>query len=299
MSAVTLPRSRPLLRRRLLSTVRYLLLVVAAAVCVAPFFWMVVAALKTPREMAVFPPSWLPHHLYLHNFALAVQATNFARQIGNSLIYAGGSTIANLTFCSLAGYALARMDFPGQKWIFRLILGLIMVPAQSQIIPVFIVLRHIPLAGGNDLLGNGGSGLLNTYAGLILPTAATPFGIFLMRQFFRTLPRDYDEAARIEGASWLTVLVRIVLPLSRPALATLAVITFQSAWNDFVWPLIVTSDSGMQTLQLGLQLYRSGQDAQQQILMAASVLNVLPMIVLFLFAQRYFVGGLNVTGLKE
>lgn len=286
------------LARRGGPTFRYLLLAAAAAVCVLPFFWMVTSAFKSAADMAHFPPTWLPSHLTLANFTAAFQTGDFGRQLLNSLIYAGGSTLANLVFCSLAGYAFARMTFPGQRWIFGLIIALIMVPAQSQLIPVFIILRHIPLAGGNDFLGDGGTGLLNTYAGLVMPTAATPFGILLMRQFFRGLPRDYDEAARIDGASTWVVFSRIILPLSRPAMAALGIITFQTAWNDFVWPLIITSDSSMTNLQLGLQLYQSSHDAQQQILMAASVLNVLPMIVVFLVGQRYFVGGLNVSGLK-
>ncbi|WP_405970631.1 carbohydrate ABC transporter permease [Streptomyces sp. NBC_00988] len=279
-------------------TARYLLLAAAAAVCALPFFWMVSSAFKTPADMARFPPTWLPSHPTLANFTAALETGNYGRQLLNSLVYAGGSTVANLVLCSLAGYAFARMTFPGQRWIFGLVIALIMVPAQSQLIPVFVILKHIPLAGGNDLLGDGGTGLLNTYAGLVMPTAATPFGILLMRQFFRGLPRDYEEAARIDGAGTWTVFSRIILPLSRPAMAALGIITFQTAWNDFVWPLILTNDSSMTNLQLGLQLFQSSHDAQQQILMAAGVLNILPMIVVFLIGQRYFVGGLNVSGLK-
>lgn len=279
-------------------TARYLLLAAAAAVCALPFFWMVSSAFKTPADMARFPPTWLPSHPTLANFTAALETGNYGRQLLNSLVYAGGSTVANLVLCSLAGYAFARMTFPGQRWIFGLVIALIMVPAQSQLIPVFVILKHILLAGGNDLLGDGGTGLLNTYAGLVMPTAATPFGILLMRQFFRGLPRDYEEAARIDGAGTWTVFSRIILPLSRPAMAALGIITFQTAWNDFVWPLILTNDSSMTNLQLGLQLFQSSHDAQQQILMAAGVLNILPMIVVFLIGQRYFVGGLNVSGLK-
>lgn len=284
--------------RRLGTAARYLLLAAAAAVCALPFFWMVSSAFKTAADMANFPPTWLPSHPTIANFATVLTTGDYGGQLVSSLIYAGGSTVANLVFCSLAGYAFARMNFPGQRWIFGLIIALIMVPAQSQIIPVFIILKHIPLAGGNGLLGEGGTGLLNTYAGLIMPSAATPFGILLMRQFFRSLPRDYDEAARLDGAGTWTIFTRIILPLSKPAMAALGIVTFQTAWNDFVWPLIITGDSSMTNLQLGLQLYQSSHDAQQQILMAASVLNVIPMIAVFLLGQRYFAGGLNVSGLK-
>jgi len=278
--------------------VLYSLLLLSATISMMPFFWMVSTSFKAPQELSRFPPTWLPETFNVSNYVEAVTATDFVRQLANSVIYAGGGAISNLVFCSLAGFALARMTFPGQKVMFGLIIALLMVPAQSQIIPVFVILKHFPLAGGNDLFGTGGTGLLNSYFGLIMPTAVTPLGIFLMRQFFRSIPSDYDEAARLDGATSLGVLWHVILPLARPAMATLAVITFQFGWNDFVWPLILTNQATMQTLQLGLQQYTSGPDAQWQILMAASTLNILPMVLLFICAQRYFVGGLNMSGVK-
>jgi multiple sugar transport system permease protein len=171
----------------------YGLLAFAAFATIAPFLWMVSTSLKADSEIFEFPPSFIPHGLAWQNYIDAMNAPDAGRQLVNSLIYAGGSTLSNLLFCSLAGYALARMRFKGRTIVFGLVLALLMVPAQSQIVPVFVIVQKIPFAGGNDWLGNGGTGLLNTYWGMILPTAATPFGIFLMRQFLHAHP------ARIRG----------------------------------------------------------------------------------------------------
>lgn len=278
--------------------IRITFLVVGAAISMVPFFWMFSSSFKTASEMAVFPPTWLPTSPTIENYAIVLGAVGFGRQVLNSLIVAVGTVLGTLLFCSAAGFALSRMRFPGQRIIFGLILGLLMVPSESQIIPVFLIVQHIPLAGGNDILGQGGSGLLNTYFGLMMPNLATPFGIFMMRQFFLSIPKEYDESARVDGASWFTILFRIILPLSTPALAALAILSFQSSWNEFIWPLILTSRESMATMQLGLQLYAVSHSAQEQTLMAASVLNVVPIIIVFLVFQRYFVGGFNISGIK-
>lgn len=277
---------------------RYVIVGILSIACMLPFFWMVSASFKTIPDMAHNPPTWLPAHPTLSNYKIALGAENFGRQVINSVIYAGGSTILALVFCSAAGYAFARLKFPGKKWVFGAVLGLLMVPGQSQIIPVFVILKHIPFFGGNTILGQGGTGLLNTYGGLMLPSIATPLGIFLMRQFFLGIPTEIEDSARIDGASTFTIYTRIILPLSRPALAALTIITFQNTWNEFIWPLIITNSDTMSNMQLGLQLYESSHASTEQTLMAASVLNVLPMIVVFLFAQRYFVGGLRLTGVQ-
>lgn len=279
------------------TTVWYVVTSLCALLALAPLYVMVTTGFKSEEDLTAFPPTLVPDQWLWGNYWQALTSNDFLLQLGNSLIYAGGSTVANVVFSGLAGYALARLRFPGRNVIFFCVVGLLMVPAQSQIVPVFIVLQHIPLAGGNNILGQGGSGLLNTYAGLILPSAATPMGIFLMRQFFSSIPEEYAEAARIDGAGPLRILVHVMAPLCKPAVATLAILSFQSAWNEFVWPLVLTTDTSMATLQLGLQLYQTGQDAETNLLMAASTLTVIPMIVLFIVAQRHFVGGLS-AGLK-
>lgn len=276
----------------------YALLLVAAFAAVTPFLWMISTSFKTDPELFQFPPNFLPAGLAWQNYIDAVASPTTGRELVNSLVYAFGSTISNLVFCSLAGYALARMQFAGKAIVFGLVVGLLMVPAQSQIIPVFLIVQRIPFAGGNDWLGNGGTGLLNTYWGMILPTAATPFGIFLMRQFFMRIPIEYEESARIDGAKSLTIFWRILLPLARPAMAVLGVLSFQGAWNDFVWPLILTSSRDMATLQLGLQLLQTGPDARWNVVMAMATLITLPVIVVFLIAQRYVIDGAVTSGVK-
>jgi multiple sugar transport system permease protein len=274
------------------------LLLIAVLTAVTPFLWMLSTSLKADRELYEFPLRFIPREPIWRNYIAALQIDDGGLQLVNSLVYAFGNTLSNLVFCSLAGYALARMQFHGRAIMFGLIVALLMVPSQSQIIPVFLIVKHIPFAGGNDWLGDGGTGLLNTYWGLILPSAATPFGIFMMRQFFSRVPIEYEESARLDGAKSFTIFWRILLPLSRPALAVLGILSFQHAWNDFVWPLILTSERSMATLQLGLQLVQTGPDARWNVVMALATLITLPVIIVYIFAQRYVVDGAISSGVK-
>lgn len=275
------------------------LLFFALAVTLLPYVWMLSASFKIGAEIYAPTQSFLPQHPAVGNYQQLLSAPGSALQLINSLIYAGGSTLANLFTCSLAGYAFARLHFRGKKWLFMMIICLLMIPSQSQIIPVFLIIKHIPLLGGNDWFGVGGTGLLNTFVGMILPNAATPFGIFLMRQFFVRIPVEFEESARIDGANTLTIFWRIILPLSRPALSVLAVLSFQNTWNDFVWPLVLTSTRDMTNLQTGLQLLINGPDTQWNLVMAAATLITLPMIIVFIGAQRYFIGSAMSSGVKS
>lgn len=292
------PRAEKTLLRTVGFGGAYAFLILVALIALGPFLWMFSTALKSTQEAALFPPHWLPPHLEWSNFATAMGRGNFGRFFANSLVYALGRTVLNLLFCSLAGYAFARLKFPGRDKLFFVLLGLIMIPSQVQVIPLFVIIRHVPLAGGNDLLGNGGSGWINTFYGLILPGAVTPFGIFLMRQFFRTLPMELEDAARLDGASPFTIYARLILPLSGPALATLGILTFQNAWNDFIWPLIISNTDATRTIQLGLQVFQDQNNTEWGLLMAATVISVAPLIVLFIAAQRYFVRSFALSGLK-
>ncbi|MGK6311450.1 carbohydrate ABC transporter permease [Neorhizobium sp. DT-125] len=291
-------RGRDFPRFDVMNVIGYLLLLFAALATVMPFLWMVSTSFKGDQEIFRFPPSFIPDGLQWQNYIDAMSSPDAGLQLVNSLIYALGSTVSNLVFCSLAGYALARMQFSGRNLIFALVVGLLMVPAQSQIVPVFLIVQKIPFAGGNDWLGNGGTGLLNTYWGMILPTAATPFGIFMMRQFFTRIPMEYEESAKLDGASPFTIFRRILLPLARPSLAVLGVLSFQSAWNDFVWPLILNSHREMATLQIGLQLLQSGPDARWNVVMAMATLITLPVIIVYLLAQRHVIDGAVSSGVK-
>jgi multiple sugar transport system permease protein len=202
----------------------------------------------------------------------------------NTLVVTVVSVVANLLLCSLAGYAFARIRFFGREVVFILILGTLMIPFQVVLIPTFIIVRRL--------------GLVDSLGALIVPNLATAFGIFLLRQFFRTLPVELEEAARIDGASRLGVLFKIVLPLSGPVLATLAVVQFLWMWNDFLWPLITLYTPTHYTLQVGLTTFQGAHQTNTNLLMAANVMSMIPVLALFFIAQRYFIRGIATTGLK-
>jgi multiple sugar transport system permease protein len=206
--------------------------------------------------------------------------------------------LSNLFLGSLAGYTFARLRFPANQFLFRMLLASMMIPGVVTMIPNYIILRSFPLAGGNDLLGQGGFGLLNSYWAVILPGAAGAFAVFMMRQFFLTLPSELGEAARIDGCGEFGIFWRVYFPLCKPALATLAIFTFHAGWNAFLWPLIVFNDPDMSTVQMGLQAFSYNRSTDYGPMMAGSVVVTLPMIVLFLYAQRYFTQGISFTGSK-
>jgi len=262
----------------------HLVLIPIAVVMVIPLVWMVVTSLQTLDETRHYPPSLLPTSLQFRNYTDVLQQAPFARWFVNTLVVTLACVVGNLLFCSLAGYAFARIRFFGREVAFILILATLMVPFQVVIIPTFLIVRSFHL--------------IDTLGALILPNLAGAFGIFMLRQFFRTLPVELEEAARIDGASRLGILFKIVLPLSGPALATLAVITFMWTWNDFLWPLITIYNPNNMTIQLGLATFQGAHQSNTNLLMAANVMSMLPVLLLFFFAQRYFIRGIATTGLK-
>ena len=276
----------------------HLALALASLLMAIPFFWMLSTSLKPNDQIFVFPPEWIPRVWMWENYTNALAAAPFPLYFRNTSIYAAGVLIMHLLLCSLAGYAFARLPFPGRQAAFVAVLATMMIPGQMLLIPLFVMLKNVPLAGGNDLIGAGGNGWLNSFPGLIVPQGVTAFGIFLMRQFFSTLPAEIGDAGRIDGASEAQIFWRIMLPLTKPALATLSIITFQGAWNDFLWPLIVTNTEDTRTLQLGLQVFQDRNNADWALLMAATTLVSLPIVAVFLIGQRYLVQGIALTGLK-
>ena len=287
-----------MIRRLLKPTFLHLVLAAGALTTIVPFLWMISTSLKPEPEIFRFPPVWLPSVWKWDNYAKAMTAAPFARYFLNTVIYAVGITASNLLFCSMAAYAFARLRFPGRNLLFILVLGTMMIPAQVTMVPVFIMLKRWPLLGGNDVLGAGGHGLLNTYTGLILPGAVGAFGIFLLRQFFMTLPRELEDAARIDGCSEAGIYWRIILPLSKPAMATLGIFTFTAAWNEFLWPLLIMSKDSMKTLQVGLQVFQTQYTTTWDLLMAGTVVVTIPVLIIFLFGQRYFTRGIALSGMK-
>jgi len=272
--------------------------VVGGIAMILPFLWMLSTSLKPESEIFRFPPVWTPRAWKWENYSAAMQAAPFGRYFINTVIFAVTITASNLLLCSMAAYAFARLRFRGRNLLFLLTLGTMMVPGQVTMVPVFIMLKRWPLAGGNDWLGIGGHGLLNSYVGLILPGAVGAFGIFLLRQFFMTLPRELEDAARIDGCSELGIYWRIILPLSAPALTTLGIFTFTAAWNEFLWPLLVMSKDSMKTLQVGLQVFQTQYTTRWDLLMAGTVVVTIPVLLIFLAGQRYFTRGIALSGMK-
>jgi len=265
-------------------------LIPATIVLIFPFAWLIVTSIETPAEALHFPPILTPHQLDFSNYPQALQEEPFGRFFVNSAVVAVSTVISNLLLCSLAGYAFARYRFLGRGLLFVLIMTTLMVPFQVTMIPQFIITKWL----GVHLLAPVG---INHIGALILPNAATAFGVFFLRQFFRTLPIEYEEAARVDGASRLTVLWRIVLPLSLPALSTLAALTFLDSWNNFLWPLIAITSTNQMTLPLGLAMFQSAHSIEWTHLMAGNVMSLIPMLVIFFAAQRYFIRSVAATGL--
>ena len=281
----------PVRRRRWLPfSPWHLVLVPATLVLIFPFIWLLVTSLETPSEALRFPPVLVPHTLRFANYSDALNSAPFGRFFVNSAVVVVLTVLCNLVFCSLAGYAFARFRFLGRTALFAVIMATLMVPFQVTMIPQFIITKWL----GVHVLAAVG---INHIGALILPNAATAFGIFFLRQFFRTLPLEYEESARVDGASRLTVLIRIVLPLATPALATLAALTFLDSWNNFLWPLIAITSTNQMTVPLGLATFQGAHATEWTLLMAANVMSLVPVLIVFFLAQRYFIRSVASTGL--
>ncbi|HBT38803.1 MAG: carbohydrate ABC transporter permease [Pseudothermotoga sp.] len=255
-----------------------------AAIMILPFLWMISTSFKTPAEIFVLPPRWIPKEPALENYRELFASINFGRPFMNTVIVASSITFLSLLISSMAGYAFAKFRFKGRDKLFFLILATLMVPGQMTMIPVFLLLRQL--------------GLLNTYAGLILPGVASAFNIFFMRQFIMTIPNELIEAAKMDGARESFIFFRIILPLSKPALTTIAIFTFTGSWNSFLWPLIIAQDERMYTLPVAVSVLAGQYGENLGIQMAGSCVVITPILVFFLFAQRYFIKGIALTGLK-
>jgi multiple sugar transport system permease protein len=274
----------------------YLTLTVFGVLMLLPFLWSLSTSLKPNDEILAIPIRWLPGSITFEHYETAFTTVPFARYFANSMVLAVAGVLTNVFLGALAGYAFARLRFRGDRVLFRLLLASMMVPPVVTLVPSFIIVRSIPLAGGNDVFGQGGSGLLNTYWAIILPGAVGAFAVFLMRQFFLALPRELGEAARVDGCSEFRIFWNIYLPLCRPALTTLAVFTFVAGWNSFLWPLIVLNDPDMSTVQMGLAAFSYNKSTDYGALMAGSIVAMLPTLVLFAFGQRYLTRGIAFTG---
>jgi len=275
--------SREILQR----TAAYFVLMLLSTITILPFVFMLLVSLDGKGEWGwapTAPPRLIPDPPTLRFYAYVLSAFNFVRYFINSAIMTAGITLGNLVFGTLAGYAFARINFKGRDLIFAALLGTMMIPSESLVIPQYLIVQRL--------------GWLNTYAGLIVPSMVSVFGIFLMREFIRTIPASLEEAAMIDGCNRLGVFMRIVVPLMKPALVTLAIITFVQSWNTFLWPLIVAQRESMFTLQIGLASFREQRAAEWSALMAGTAIAMLPTTVLFLSLQRYYIQGLIMGATK-
>ncbi len=263
----------------------YAILILTAGITLAPLLWMVSASLMHTGEANAFPPPFLPKNITFEHYANLFTRGNLARYLFNSAFLSIAVTFISLIINSMAGYAFAKYKFPGRESIFKLLVASMVIPAQVTMLPLFLMLNKM--------------GFINTYMGVIIPGMAGIFGIFLIRQFAMSIPDSLIEAARIDGASDFKIYWSIILPLCKPILITLAIFTFMGTWNDFLWPLIVMTDDSMYTLPVALANLSLEHVQDTELMMAGSVMTVLPVLILFASVQKYYISGIMAGGLKE
>ncbi|MGN8769689.1 carbohydrate ABC transporter permease [Paenibacillus barengoltzii] len=291
------------MRRRKKPWVSFTIIVIGSIAMLFPFLDMIFSSFKGPAEYNSLYYRFLPETFQFGNYKLAFESLNIGLLFKNSLLKSVITTILVLLTSSMAAYALTKLRFRGRDGIFRFILSTMMIPSFLFFIPNFYIMTHFPLVGGNDLFGNGGvGGMTTSILSLILPFAVSAYGIFLMRQFIMTINNAYLEAARIDGASELRIYFRLILPMTGPALATLAIFEFIGQWNEFIWALIINSvNPELAVLPVGVQMLKDHLDPTltQPLLMAGLVISTVPILIVFIILQKYYVRGMMNSGLKE
>lgn len=284
---VTRKRSKKSVRKKVISFFRHAILLIVTVIFLLPFYWMLMSSLKENTMVFSNPIVWFPHPLRWQNYpeALNYPGFPFLKFLWNSTYYAGGVTIGTVISCSLAGYAFARLRYPGRDLIFSITIGSLMIPGIVTFIPVFLLFKNL--------------GWLGSYKPLIVPAFfGNAFFIFMMRQFFAAMPEELADAGRVDGAGEFVIFWRIMLPLVRPALLVMAVFTFLWTWHEFFGPLIYLSQQDQYPLSLGLYAFRARRTTEWGLMMAGASLTTFPLVILFFFAQRYFLEGIKMTGLK-
>lgn len=285
-----LPRSatrpRPLLRvDNAYLVMTYLVLIVACMIAIVPFLYVISTSLKETRALFSYPPQWIPADPTTVNYRNLINEHPFLRWTFNSFFVASVVTVIKVVIDSMAGYAFAKMRFAGRDALFLLVLLTLMIPFSATLIPLYIIVRELNMT--------------NSYWGLILPPLASPIGIFMMRQFIESLPSDLENAARLDGCSEFQIYRRVILPLIKPGLVVLGVFTFMNQWTSYLWPLVVNTKAEMMTLTVGIQSLRSLFTVDWGILSAGAVLSMLPLVLVFIFLQRFFIAGSIAGALKE
>lgn len=276
MSSVSAPPLRRL--------VGYAALIALAVIAAAPLLWMLSTSLKSNTNVFSYPPQWIPSDWKFDNYTSLWDDLPMNRWLLNTAFISTAVVLGQLLFCSMAAYAFARMTFRGRDLLFYVFLASLMVPYQVTLIPAFVLISKL--------------GWIDTYKALIIPQLSTPFGIFMLRQFFMTLPRELEEAARLDGASYWRIYRTIIIPLAKPSLLAFGVFSFIGMWGDFLWPLIVTNSTEKMTLTVGLNYLSNSYNTDWARLMAGDVISLAPLMLIYAIAQRYFIQGIAMTGLK-
>lgn len=273
-------------KRSISQIAAYVLLTAGALISLFPFFWMVSTSLKESNAVFEMPPQFFPNPVVWGNYPEMAEAIPVARMFLNSVIVTTAITLGQVFCCSLAGYSFARLNFPGRDTLFLVYLGTLMVPFMVTLVPSYVLMRQL--------------GWVNSLNALIIPGLfGSAYGTFLMRQFFLTMPKELEEAALLDGCGHFGIFWRVFLPLIRPATVTLAVIAVLGAWNDFLWPMIVIQREELKTLTVGLASFQGLYGTQYSLLMAGAVVSIVPIVIIFVFGQRYFVEGITMTGMKS
>jgi len=265
-------------------TVYYLVMLAFSFFILLPFFWMVSTSLKEAKALTVLPIQWFPEKISFDGFVKIFDVFPFGRAIFNSIFISALITFVTVMSACMAAYVFSKIKFRGREVLFGIYIATMMIPANITMIPNYLTLKHLSL--------------LNSYVGIMLPSLFNAFGTFMIRQYMRTIPDDFVEAAVLDGASHFRIFFRMILPLSKPAVATLTVITFMGAWNDYLWPLIVLTDKNKMTLPVGLSLLNGQHQSDYNMLMAGALISMIPILLIYTFAQRYFEQGLSVGGIK-
>lgn len=271
-------------KQRLVNLLFYILMSVIAVIMVIPFVWMLSTSFKENGKVLIFPPQWIPKPWIWENYSYAWTAANMALYFKNSVIVTVLITLGQTITCSLAAFAFSRLEFKGRDTIFLIYLGTMMIPIQVTLIPLYILMKEFKW--------------IDTYQGLIVPFIFSAYNTFLLRQSFLTLPKSLDESAIIDGCGYMGIFSKIVIPLSKPALITQALFCALWAWNDLLWPTVISNTDKVRTLVVGLQMFKSAYAIQWNYLMAGTCISIIPMLVIYIVCQKYFVEGIAMTGIK-
>nr|WP_262370675.1 carbohydrate ABC transporter permease [Sutcliffiella horikoshii] len=272
-------------KKKIYSVISYSILILWVIITIIPLYWMLISSFRDTTVSVSFKPEWFPSKVTLATYVRFLTETDALRWLFNSIFVSSVLTLSNVVFSSLAGYAFAKLRFPGRNTIFWLLLGTMMIPAQVTLIPVYIMIVNV-------------FGLVDTYLAIMLPMFTVVGNIFLMKQYMSTLPTTLIQAARIDGCSEIGIFRKIILPISKPGVAVLAIFTFVSTWNEFFWPFLVTQSSSMRTIQVGLASFKFQDATDYGAMMAGSMLAALPMFILFFALQRYFLQGITIGAVK-